>query len=38
LAGPIGMLLAVPMYTVLKVILSEFFSENRIVKALTKNM
>jgi hypothetical protein len=26
------------MYTVLKVILSEFFSENRIVKALTKNM
>jgi predicted PurR-regulated permease PerM len=38
LAGPLGMLLAVPLYTVLKVILSEFFSENRIVKELTKNM
>lgn len=38
LAGPLGMLLAVPLYTVLKVVLSEFFSENRIVKELTKNM
>lgn len=38
LAGPLGMLLAVPIYTVIKVILSEFLSENRIVRALTKNM
>ena len=38
LAGPLGMLLAIPLYTALKVILSEFLSENRIVKALTKNM
>lgn len=38
LAGPLGMLLAVPFYTVLKVVLSEFFSDNRIVRELTKNM
>jgi predicted PurR-regulated permease PerM len=38
LAGPLGMLIAVPLYTVIKVILSEFFSDNRIVKELTKNM
>lgn len=38
LAGPLGMLLAVPFYTVLKVILSEFFNDNRLVQALTKNM
>jgi len=38
LAGPLGMLLAVPVYTAIKVILSEFLSENRLVKALTKNM
>jgi predicted PurR-regulated permease PerM len=38
LAGPIGMLVAVPFYTVVKVILSEFLSENRLVRALTKNM
>ena len=34
----LGMLIAVPLYTVLKVILSEFFQHNRIVKELTKNM
>lgn len=38
LAGPLGMLLAVPFHTVLKVILSEFFNNNRLVQALTKNM
>lgn len=38
LAGPLGMLLAVPFYTVIKVVLSEFLSENRLVRALTKNM
>ena len=37
-AGALGMLIAVPLYTVLKVILSEFFQRNRIVKELTKNM
>ena len=38
LAGPLGMLLAVPFYTVIKVVLSEFISDNRLVRALTKNM
>lgn len=38
LAGPLGMLLAVPFYTVMKVVLSEFLSDNRLVRALTKNM
>lgn len=38
LAGPLGMLLAVPFYTVLKVVLSEFFNDNRLVRALTKDM
>lgn len=38
LAGPIGMIVAIPCYTSLKVILKEFLSENRIVKALTKNL
>lgn len=38
LAGPLGMLLAVPLYTVIKVVLSEFLSNNRLVHALTKNM
>jgi predicted PurR-regulated permease PerM len=38
LAGPLGMLFAVPFYTVIKVILSEFLSHNRLVRALTKNM
>lgn len=38
LAGPLGMLLAVPFYTVIKVVLGEFLSNNRLVRALTKNM
>lgn len=38
LAGPLGMLSAVPFYTVLKVILSEFFNNNKLVQALTKNL
>ena len=38
LAGPLGMLLAVPFYTVIKVVLGEFLSDNRLVRALTKNM
>jgi len=32
------MIVAVPMYTALKVILKEFLSENKIVKSLTKNI
>ena len=38
LFGVIGMVVAVPSYTALKVILKEFLSENKIVKSLTKDL
>ena len=38
LFGPLGMIAAIPTYTAIKVIAKEFFSENRIVKELTKNL
>ena len=38
LFGIIGLMLAVPAYTAIKVILKEFLSENKIVKKLTKNL
>ena len=38
LFGPLGMIAAIPSYTAIKVIAKEFFSENRIVKELTKNL
>jgi predicted PurR-regulated permease PerM len=38
LAGPLGMIIAVPTYTVLKVILKEFMSDNKIVSSLTKEI
>lgn len=38
LFGIVGMMVAVPAYTVFKVILRAFVSNNRIVTALTKNM
>ena len=38
LAGPLGMIVAVPSYTVLKVILKEFMSDNKIVSSLTKEI
>ena len=38
LFGVLGMILAVPAYTVIRVILREFFSEMRIVQKLTENM
>ncbi|KAF5073735.1 AI-2E family transporter [anaerobic digester metagenome] len=38
LFGITGMILAVPAYTVLRVILREFFSEMRLIKKLTENM
>ncbi|MDA1288466.1 MAG: AI-2E family transporter [Bacteroidetes bacterium] len=37
LMGPMGMIIAIPLYTTLKVIGQEFLSENKIVKSLTKN-
>ncbi|EDP96299.1 AI-2E family transporter [Kordia algicida OT-1] len=38
LFGIIGMVVAVPSYTAIKVILKEFLSDNKIVKSLTKNL
>ena len=38
LFGVIGMMLAVPSYTVLKVIAQEFMSTNKIVKRITKDL
>ena len=38
LMGPLGMIIAVPSYTVIKVILKEFISDNKIVSSLTKDI
>lgn len=38
LSGITGMIIAVPLYTSLKVIGKEFLPENKIIKALTKNL
>jgi len=38
LSGIMGMIIAVPLYTILKVIGKEFFSDNKIIHALTKNI
>ena len=38
LTGIVGMIFAVPAYTVIKVILKQFFSKNYIVKSLTKDL
>jgi len=38
LSGILGMIVAVPLYTMLKVIAKEFFPENKVIKLLTKNI
>lgn len=38
LFGVVGMIAAIPLYTVIKVILKALFSENKLVKLLTKNL
>lgn len=38
LFGVLGMIVAVPSYTAIKVILKEFLSDNKIVKSITKNL
>ncbi|MEH6679273.1 MAG: AI-2E family transporter [Sediminicola sp.] len=38
LFGVVGMIVAVPGYTALKVILKEFLADNKIVRSLTKNL
>jgi len=37
LLGPMGLIIAIPLYTTIKVIAQEFMAENKIVKSLTKN-
>ena len=38
LFGVVGMIIAIPLYTAFKVIGKVFFSENKLVKKLTKNL
>jgi predicted PurR-regulated permease PerM len=38
LFGVVGMIVAVPGYTVIKVVLKEFFAENKLVKSLTEKL
>ena len=38
LSGILGMVIAVPLYTILKVIGKEFFPENKFIQLLTKNI
>lgn len=38
LFGTIGLIFAIPSYTAIKVIVKEFYSDNRIVKSLTKDI
>jgi predicted PurR-regulated permease PerM len=38
LAGIVGMILAIPTYTVLRVFAKEFFNQFRVVKQLTRRM
>lgn len=38
LTGILGMIVAVPLYTILKVIAKEFFPENKIVQLVTKDL
>ena len=38
ISGIVGMIVAVPLYTIIKVIGKEFFPDNKIVKVITKNI
>jgi len=38
LFGVVGLIVAIPVYTAIKVVLKEFLSDNQIVKKLTKNL
>ena len=38
LSGILGMIIAVPLYTILQVVGKEFFPENTVIKLLTKNI
>ncbi|HEX8562135.1 MAG TPA: AI-2E family transporter [Flavobacterium sp.] len=38
LSGIMGMIIAVPLYTILKVVAKEFFPQNKVIRVLTKNI
>ncbi|SFU65341.1 Predicted PurR-regulated permease PerM [Pustulibacterium marinum] len=38
LSGPVGMVFCIPAYTALKVILKQFYPQNKFVRLLTKNL
>jgi predicted PurR-regulated permease PerM len=38
LFGILGMIIAVPLFTIIKVIAKEFYPQNKIVKVITKNL
>lgn len=38
LGGPIGMILAIPLMTVLRIVIGEFFGDDRMVKSLTEGI
>jgi len=38
LSGILGMIIAVPLYTMLKVIAKEFLPENKLIQMLTKDI
>ena len=38
IAGPIGMVLAIPVYTLLRIVAKEFFMNSRFVNKLTHRM
>lgn len=38
MSGILGMILAVPIYTILKVVAKEFFPENKVIQLFTKNI
>jgi predicted PurR-regulated permease PerM len=38
LAGIAGMILAIPTYTVLRVVAKEFFNQYKVIKKLTENI
>ena len=38
ISGIVGMIIAVPLYTIIKVIGKEFFPNNKVVQLITKNL
>jgi predicted PurR-regulated permease PerM len=38
MAGIVGMILAIPVYTIIRVIAKEFFDNMKLVRKITKNL